>query len=505
MVGKREPTQFGFLNPAPPPGASRTGRLLQRVDELIDFEPVRAMVAPYFADHGRPSIDPVLMIKLMLVGYLLGIGSDRELVDECADRISVRRFLGLGLGESLPAHSSFTHWRQRLGPEFFRRWLHELVAQCQAQGMTLSPERTVDGTAVKAQAGRHGPVVHVPDGWDVDEYLRQLGVHDTPPGADPPPADAPGTEEPPDTDEPPELHLSDAADADGSAQSRGTPINTHDPDARMTRRSPGDRPEFRYFVSFCADARHGLITDATAYAREWAATAAEHVRNDIGKVRRLAADGLYDDGKALADLLELGVQPYVPETTHERHGQLSRDEFSYDPERDVYICPEGALLRKSRFRADTGQSYYVARSSDCSGCPRKAECTTASRRTVSRQQYQWARERTVRAGPDYERLQRRRRINEHLNLLGKRDHTLARARGLGLAAMRIQATLTAGAINLGKLVRFVDGGRRACAGMLLRAPAACARTWRRLLAAVRRSSPLRAAMPDHNIALPVTA
>ncbi|MGD9495310.1 MAG: transposase [Armatimonadota bacterium] len=108
MVGKREPTQFSFLNPAPPPGASRTGRLLQRVDELIDFEPVRQMVAPHFAAHGRRSIDPVLMIKLMLVGYLLGIDSDRELVEKCADPISIRRFLGLGLGEALPAHSSFT-------------------------------------------------------------------------------------------------------------------------------------------------------------------------------------------------------------------------------------------------------------------------------------------------------------------------------------------------------------------------------------------------------------
>ena len=500
MIGKREPTQFSFLNPAPPDSGVRVDRFLQRVDELIDFEPVREMVAPYFAAIGRPSIDPVLMVKMMVVGFLLGIGSDRRLVEECADRISVRRFLGLGLTDPVPAHSSFTHWRQRLGPELFRALLHMIVVQCQAHGMTLSGDRTVDGTAVKAQADRHGPVVVVPEGWDVDEYLRQLGVHDPPPDDDQLPDDA---------DTPDDAHRADNSAAnnappdEGHTGGKGTLINTHDPDARMSRRFRADRPEFRYYASLCADAHNGLITDATAHAREWAATAAEHVDHDPGQVKRLAADGLYDHGAALAELHQRGVEPHVPETAHYRHGQLSRDEFCYDAERDVYICPEGAVLGKSRERADTGQSYYVARISDCRACPRKAQCTSAQRRTVSRQQYQWARERAVRDGPAYEQLQRRRRVNEHLNLLGKRDHGLGRARGLGLAAMRIQAALTGVAINLGKLVRYVDDRRGGHAGGCATALAGLfTHTWRHLQRALVALDRLRAHLLTHLIGLP---
>ncbi len=486
MVGKREPTQFGFLNPPPPKSRSRVDRLLQRVDELIDFEPVRERVAPHFAENGRPSIDPVLMIKMMIVGLLLGIPSDRQLVEECADRISVRRFLGLGLTDPLPAHSSFTHWRQRLGTPFFRSLLHEIVGQCQSHGMTLSGDRTVDGTIVKAQASRQGPVVQVPKGWDVDEYLRQISADDRRVRAeagDDPPADPP-------------------PDAGGKT----TPVNTHDPDARLTRKSVHDIADFRYVVSLCADAHNGLVTDATAYAREWAATTAEHVLHDIGEVKRLVADGLYDDGKALAKLYWQQVQAFVPETKHARNGQLGRDRFRYDPGRDVFICPNGCVLKKSRYRADTGQSFYVARASDCRACPLKAQCTSAKRRTVTRQDYEWAREWAVRAGPEYELLQRCRRVNEHLNLMAKRDHGMTRARGLGLDAMRIQAALTAVAIDLRKLVRFDD--RRRC-GALCAASLAlfCAHMahWRRLIGALTDRHDARGHPPNRSAAALATA
>lgn len=467
MVGKREPTQFGFLNPPPPESGSRIDRLLQRIDQLIDFEPVREMVVGYFATCGRPSIDPVLMVKVMFVGYLLGITSDRELVEECADRISVRRFLGLGLSESLPAHSSFTHWRQRLGADFFRVLLGRIVGQCQSHGMALSGDRTVDGTMVKAQANRHGPVVQVPEGWDVDEYLQQLGAHD--PEAEDDPPEEPGDDPPP------------------ASGGKATPVNTHDPDARLSRRSFREPARFSYFVSFCADAHNGLITDATAYAREWASTTAEHVLHDIGTVTRLAADGLYDDGKALVNLFWQRVNAFVPLTTHKRNGQLSRDEFRYDHARDLYICPEGHQLHRKRYKASSGQTFYVARASDCGACPLKAQCTKASRRTVTRQDNEWAREQAVRAGPDYELLQRRRRVNEHLNLMAKRDHGMSRARGLGLDAMRIQASMTAAAINVRKLVAFVDrGGRGASRAPLCASASLPVRLWAHLSATLTR-------------------
>lgn len=423
MIGPPKSSQLSFDTTVIATPATRARDLLRAINELVDFEFVREMARPYFADRGRPSIDPVVMIKMMLIGYLFDISSDRRLVDEAADRLSFREFLGYLTDEPMPAHSSFTHWRQRLGPDFFREVLHEIVRQCEAHGMTLSGARCVDGTRIKAQAGRGGPKVEVPRDADVHEYLDEYF------GDDPPP------ERPPDADT--------------------IAINTHDPDARLDAR-PDEPADFRYSGSLSSDPESGLVADATASSREEAGTAVDHIDHDPGDVTELAADTLYDDAATLAALQERGVTCYVPEPAEPSGAQLSKRHFRYDPVRDIYICPAGKELKRSRYHKQRRASFYTAKVSDCKNCPRKSACTTAARRSVSRLDLQYARDATVRSGPQYAHLQRRRTIAEHLNLLGKRDHALSRARGLGLAAMRIQVTLVAVAINLKKLVRHAD-------------------------------------------------
>jgi hypothetical protein len=218
---------------------------------------------------------------------------------------------------------------------------------------------------------------------------------------------------------------------------------------------PGERAEFRYSASFCSDAESGLITDATALPREAAATAIEHIDHDPGGVRELVADTLYNDADSLAKLQHRGVKCYVPEAAEPASGQLSKRYFRYHPERDLYICPHGKELKWSRYHKDREAHFYTAKVSDCRDCPAKGWCTGAQRRSVSRLVDEAAREATRRSGRRYRYLMWRRRINEHLNLLGKRDHGLSRARALGLAAMQVQVALVAVAIDLKKLVRYV--------------------------------------------------
>ena len=143
----------------------------------------------------------------------------------------------------------------------------------------------------------------------------------------------------------------------------------------------------------------------------------------------------------------------MPKPNHDKPQQLSKDQFTYQRERDSYVCPQGHLLQHSRFDPRQQLHFYTARASDCRHCPRKAECTRAKRRVVTRTASEGAREATVREGPRYRELQRARRINEHLHMLGKRDHSLRRARSRGLEAMGIQVALTAVAINLKKAIR----------------------------------------------------
>lgn len=400
---------------------TRQSELLDRISERVDFQFVRALTKPYFAAIGRPSIDAVVMVKMMLIGYLFGIPSDRQLVEDCADRFSFREFLGYNLDERLPDHSTFTRWRERLGPDYFNDVLHEILRQCVEAGMKISHARCVDATAVKAQADKNGPVVRVPREAPIDEFLDDYFDGNAQPA---PPGDK-----------------------------GATLINTHDPDARAQAK-PGQPYGFYYQVSFSSCPMSGLIFDATAEGFESAQTAVDHVDFDPFDVDELCADSLYDNGRMLAELIERGVLPYVPRKSHDKPGQLSKDRFDYDADRDMYICPGGKELKHSRYDENRRAHFYTAKMSDCAHCPLKARCTTAKRRTVTRNDDQWARERTVRSGPRYDALMAARNTAEHLNMLAKRDGAMRRARGLGLDAMRIQASLTATAINLKKLIRW---------------------------------------------------
>ena len=162
----------------------------------------------------------------------------------------------------------------------------------------------------------------------------------------------------------------------------------------------------------------------------------------------------------------------MPQPNHDKPQQLSKglrvlsgaryerrpkDQFTYQRERDSYVCPQGRLLQHSRYYAEKQLHFYTARASDCRRCPRKTECTRAQRRVVSHTASEGAREATVREGPRYREVQRARRINEHLPRLGKRDHNLSRARSRGLEARGIQAALTALALDLKKAVAWGGG------------------------------------------------
>ena len=432
-----------FLVNSPVPDTAKR-RLLLALEPLLDFTAARAAAQPFFAANGRPAIPVERMLKAMLIGCLFGIPSDRRLAEECADSRACSEFLGLRADEPMFSHASFTHWRQRLGPEFFREFLHDIVRQCVAHGMPLGQARTVDATTIKAQASLDGPLVSLPRGVEIDQYLQEAFAADEP-------------------------ALPMAED--------NIPTNLHDPEARLQRK--GKEPaDFNYQGSFSADPDSGLIVDATATPTEQPQTMVDHVDHDPGVVSELVADSRYDDGTSLEQLQQRQITPYVPRASRRRAGQISKDEFVYEPEHDRYRCPNGCYLNFFNVEPKHRRRRYAANKADCAACPLKAQCTKGRRRYVERNFHEQAREQTVRQGPRYRQLMRARRIAEHLFMLGKRDHGLRRARSLGLAAVRIQVALTAVAINLKKLVRFTALPAIAATAIV----AVCRRLWQRLTA-----------------------
>src|SRR5947209_6693812 len=124
----------------------------RHLERTLDLSFVREFVQEKYAGKGRPSIDPVVFFKLQLVMFFEGIRSERELMRQAADRLSVLWYLGYNLGEPLPDHSSLTRIRARYGVEVFRRFFDEIVDQCQHAGLVWGKELYADATKVQANA-----------------------------------------------------------------------------------------------------------------------------------------------------------------------------------------------------------------------------------------------------------------------------------------------------------------------------------------------------------------
>ncbi len=122
--------------------------------KTLDRAFIRALVAPFYAAGGRPSIAPVVFFKLQLSMFFAGIRAERQLVAVAADRLSVRWYLGYDLDQPLPDHSSLTRIRERYGVATFRRFFDHVIAQCRQAGLAWSQELYFDGTQVDAYADK---------------------------------------------------------------------------------------------------------------------------------------------------------------------------------------------------------------------------------------------------------------------------------------------------------------------------------------------------------------
>ena len=436
MLGQRPPAQEQLFCYLPEVPRTRLAERLEEVEQVFDWEAVRARAEAYFAvGVGRPSLDPVVVVKLVLLHKLTGSRSWRGLVEFASDSLACRRFLGYEWEERLPSHQALSDWRERLGAEFFEDLLVDVVLHCVREGMELSRVRVVDATAVRAQAGCGGPVVELStEVSEVEAWLAAAEVEEEP--AEPVwgPREVPGPE-------------GERAKPGGTRK-----VNEHDPEARLSRK-PGQPRAFCYQVSFCTDPHSQLVVSTVVKGTEEPGTMAEHVDLDVGPVEVMIADAHYDSTGALGELCERGVQAVVPLQERRRHAGYRQGQFYYDGEGDYFVCPAGKVLRRVGVDLD-GKRSYRAGAGVCQGCRRRAWCTTGKQRNLSRQAGAEERERTIRSGGWYEECQGLRRQQEHVWLLAKRDHGMRRADGLGLTAMRISAAMVAICINLGKLRRW---------------------------------------------------
>jgi transposase len=428
--------------------------ILRLIDRHVDFSFIRLKVEHLYSNTGRPSVDPELMIRMLLVGYLFGISSERRLCDEVGMHVGYRWFVGLALDDKVPDHSTFSKNRHGRFKEsrIYQQVFDEIVQQCIDQGLVSGSHLTVDSTLVKANASFKNlePIVVA---LKPGEYLDKVENEN--------PVVEQGSEE----DEPWE--------PEGDYPQRGEKVSnqTHrsrvDPDSRIARKSNFSETHLSYGVSYVMDNKSRIIVGADQNLPNRNADA-ETAITLIARLKwafqlspgTLGADKGYATGLFVHWLLEQGVLPHLPimdARSRNEKGIYSIDQFHYDAETDQYRCPQGKTLRYWGIHKHSKQYVYRASSKDCRKCPVKEQCTRATYRSVSYHIYEddieLARKLTKTRG--YRISQRLRKRIEELFGEAKECMGLRRMKFRRALFVREQILFTAAAQNIKRMVRLL--------------------------------------------------
>jgi transposase len=456
MMGRRGDGQGQFfysfdLDEVVPPD-----HVVRRIDAVVDLSWVHKELAPYYSHTGRPSIDPVLMIRMLLVGYIFAIRSERQICSELQVNLAYRWFCKLNIEDGIPDHSVFCRARHERFRESnaLRRVFEGVVATCIAAGLVGGEAFSVDASLIKADVDKtkrvpgDQPIVW-PKAEETSRAVREyLAVLDT----------AHNNEEKGD---------SDSGNSRGGGSRRKPPkeVSLTDPQAAWVAR-PGVDPLFAYDANYLIDNKVGIILDAEGTRTNRtveiavAQTMVERVKRRFGlRPQRLAGDTAYGAVKLLKWLIDHKIAPHIPvwDNSARRDGTFSRADFAFDAERNIYVCPGGKALT-STGNIDQGHIvYYRASKRDCSACLLKPKCTTAVARKITRDVDEDIRDH-VRALARTEAFQQSRCERKKVEMRFahmKRILRLDRLRLRGLNGARDEVLLTATAQNLKRLVKLL--------------------------------------------------
>jgi transposase len=425
--------------------------LLQRIDRFLDRERVRTALKPFYSSIGRPSVDPELMMRMLIVGYCFGIRSERRLCEEVHLNLAYRWFCRLGLAGKVPDHSTFSrnrHGRFRQS-DILRHLFETVVERCVTEGLVGGEGFAVDASLIAADTNKQRSIPG--DQWQAQDH-----------GAD--------------ASRAVQEYLATLDDAAFGAASEVTPkfVSPSDPAAQWTGAHKG-HAFFAYATNYLIDTEHAIILDveATRAIRQAevgaSRTMLDRTAERFGlKPRHLAADSAYGSAENLAWLVkERQISPHIPvfDKSQRTDGTFSRSDFVFDAENDHYTCPGGKRLvqyRRSFTNPRTGITkdgtrFYRARQSDCQSCDLKPRCCpNTPRRRVPRDLDEDARDvaRALAGTPAFERSRHHRKKIEMLFAHLKRILKLARLRLRGPSGARDEFLLAATAQNLRRLAKL---------------------------------------------------
>ena len=452
MMTKRESYQLSYFTTSLEEVVPEE-HFLRQLDKAVDFGFIYDELAPYYsATGGKPSIDPVIIVKQLLIGFLYEINSERRLEEECKYNVAYRWFLGLRFDERIPDHSTISQLRRRKfnAADIFKKLFTQVLKLCVEAGLVSGKLLLTDSTHIKANASKTSKTKVIVERC-ASEYFERLDAYEA--------------------EERKRLALPEITRKLPSPKQVEQTQSITDADAGWLCRP--NKPEgFHYLAHQTVDAENGIIVDVKATAGNVSDNTpyAEQIGQSIETLKEMGietqavcADSAYDTALIHKTLEAHEVSVYMPqkEVCDNSKAEFKRNDFIYDPEKDEFTCPAGqTLILKCLQRSESGVfREYRAQAKTCKNCPLQEKCLAPSQKS-----------RKIQVNIFQDIVDKHREADgslEHTEALNMRQvwcegtfstqkarHNLKQLFRRGLQAASDHCFLSACAVNLKRLVNF---------------------------------------------------
>lgn len=445
--------------------------LLRKIDKYIDFTFINELCKPYYCeDNGRPAIEPEVLFRMLFIGYLYGIRSERRLVEEVKVNIAYRWFLGYGIEDKIPDASVI--WQNRIrrfnGTDIPRQIFDEILRQAIQHKLVDGKILYSDSTHLKANANKK-KFVEETVAVESQSYINDLNeaINED--------RRAHGKKELQFDDTPKEPEEEDNEDYfdDGSGKGEGgsggktkvIKTSTTDPDSGYMHRD-GKPQGFFYLDHRTVDAKDNIITDVcvtpgnTNDVKPYIERLTYQIEKFGFDVETVGLDAGYNTAAICKQIYDLGIHAAMGTRRGcQQKGKYGKYKFAYIPEWDIYICPERNYLEYVTTDRN-GYREYKCKNDRCASCPHREECLSAKQKTKSLRRHVWEnyKDEAYRfTHTDCGKLiyQRRKETIERSFADSKELHGLRYCRLRGLAKVEEQCLLTAAVQNMKKIASIL--------------------------------------------------
>lgn len=414
--------------------------LLRKIEKNINFNFIYQKAEPYYSSKGRPSIDPVCMIKMLLVGYLFGIRSERRLEEEITLNLAYRWFCGFDLMDKIPDHSTFSQNRKRRfqDSQIFRDIFNEIVIQCIEKGIVTGENVVSDGSFIPANVS-----------WESRTEVKTIIEQST-------------------------VKYLDVLDEELSQlPGYSQPVPTKKEKTELKSKTDKDcgyihherKKGLGYLTEMTVDTKHGIITGVDCYSanRRESDIILEHIQRQMREtgiqIKNIALDAGYDVGAVHRGFELMGITDYC--SVREQHNNAMKKGFAYCADTDTFICEQAKQLRFTKITyKKTNQNYYRIYSlpaKECKDCQHIKRCAVdhgAIRINASGFYPAYYANRQRFKTPKYKVMKQLRSIwSEGTFAALKNQHNLKRAKKRGIHRVSEECLLSALALNLKRIVK----------------------------------------------------